>query len=307
LIIFARIKNERMKKISLFIIILAAVSLSLSAIQPYYKMEVRSGSIGEMAEIVRTKLAEGGFEILGEYYPGDTDHLYVLAFTSDELIQLASEGTDQGLMASVMKVGITHYDGKVTVSLINPEYLFYAYLRSKMDISSVRLGVEELSEKVLDAMSFEGTIPSGFGGDVSAEDLKKYRYMPAMPTFDKPVELNTFRSFNEGLEVIRTNLDSGKGRTEKVFEQIISDKKVAIFGVGLYDQAKGESHFLPIIGEDNVAAMPYEIILIDKKAIMLHGRYRFALHWPELKMSTFTKIMSSPGDVEDFLKALTEE
>ena len=52
--------------------------------------------------------------------------------------------------------------------------------------------------------------------------------------------------------------------------------------------------------------MPYEILLIDKRAIMLHGRYRFALHWPELKMSTFTKIMSSPGDVKDFLKALTE-
>jgi len=39
---------------------------------------------------------------------------------------------------------------------------------------------------------------------------------------------------------------------------------------------------------------------------MLHGRFRFALHWPELKMKTFTKIMSSPGDVEDAMKTLVE-
>jgi hypothetical protein len=30
------------------------------------------------------------------------------------------------------------------------------------------------------------------------------------------------------------------------------------------------------------------------------------LHWPELTMGTFTKIMSSPGDVEDAMKALME-
>lgn len=295
-----------MKKRLIIISILAALTLSLSAIPPYYKMEVRSGTIGEMAEIVRAKISTGGFRIIGEYYPGDSDHLFVIAFTSERLIKLASEGPEQALLASVMKVGITHYDGKVTVSVINPEYLFNAYSASTIEISHIRSGVEDFKERVLTALYFEGTTPSGFGGDVSEKDLKKYRYMPAMPTFNKPVELNTFKSFNEGLKVIRTNLDSGKGKTEKVFEHIVLDKQVAIFGVGMYDQGKGESHFLSIIGEDHVAAMPYEIMLIGNRAIMLHGRYRFALHWPELKMTTFTKIMSSPGDVEDILKALTE-
>lgn len=294
-----------MKRLLLFALFVA-FAVSTSAIPPYYKMEVRSGTIGEMAEIVRAKLNTGGFRIIGEYYPGDSDHLYVIAFTSERLIKLASEGPAQALLASVIKVGLTYYDGKVTVSVINPEYLFNAYLGSAVEISHIRTGVEEFKGRVLAALYFEGTTPTGFGGDVSENDLKKYRYMPAMPTFNKPVELNTFKSFNKGLEVIRTNLDAGKGKTEKVFEQTIVDKKIAIFGVGMYDQTKGETHFLSIIGEDNVAAMPYEIILIDKKAIMLHGRYRFALHWPELKMTTFAKIMSSPGDVEDMLKALTE-
>ena len=42
------------------------------------------------------------------------------------------------------------------------------------------------------------------------------------------------------------------------------------------------------------------------KASMLHGRYRIALHWPELSMGTFSKIMSTPGNVEDYMKALTK-
>jgi len=55
-----------------------------------------------------------------------------------------------------------------------------------------------------------------------------------------------------------------------------------------------------------VAAMPYELILQGNEVTMLHGRFRFALHWPELTMKTFTKIMSSPGDVEDAMKSLFE-
>jgi hypothetical protein len=85
-----------------------------------------------------------------------------------------------------------------------------------------------------------------------------------------------------------------------------ADKESAVFGIGLMDEEKGEAHFLPIIGGAHVAAMPYELILQGNEATILHGRFRFALHWPELTMKTFTKIMSSPGDVEDAMKSLFE-
>ena len=58
--------------------------------------------------------------------------------------------------------------------------------------------------------------------------------------------------------------------------------------------------------EDHLAAMPYEIILENNMATMLHGRYRLALHWPELTMGTFMKIRSAPGDIEDALESLCE-
>jgi hypothetical protein len=87
---------------------------------------------------------------------------------------------------------------------------------------------------------------------------------------------------------------------------LFPNNKVAVFGIGLENPETGEGHFLPIIGEDNIAAMPYEIILQDKEATMLAGRYRFAVHWPELTMKTFTKIMSSPGDVNETLELLVK-
>jgi len=76
--------------------------------------------------------------------------------------------------------------------------------------------------------------------------------------------------------------------------------------VGLWNKENGEAHFLPIIGENHVANMPYEIILQDTEATMLAGKYRIALFWPELTMGTFMKIMSTPGDIEDTMEGLCE-
>ncbi len=79
------------------------------------------------------------------------------------------------------------------------------------------------------------------------------------------------------------------------------------FGIGLLDAEEGEVDFLPTIGDDHIAALPYEIILQDTEVTMLPGRYRLALHWPELSMGTFMKIMSTPGNIEDFMEGVTEK
>ena len=125
-----------------------------------------------------------------------------------------------------------------------------------------------------------------------------------MPYFTDPVTLNEFASFEEGLKTIEDNLKAKKGNTVQVYKLVYQNKKIAVFGVGLKSKEDGESHFLPIIGTDHAAALPYEIILQGNKATMLHGKYRIALHWPELTMGTFMKIMSTPGDIEDTLEEL---
>lgn len=125
-----------------------------------------------------------------------------------------------------------------------------------------------------------------------------------MPYFSDPVTLNEFSSFEEGLKTITSNLNAKKGNTVEVFKLVYQSEKVAVFGVGLQSNEDGEAHFLPKIGEAHVAALPYEIILQGNEATMLHGKYRIALHWPELTMGTFMKIMSTPGDIEDTLEAI---
>ena len=127
-----------------------------------------------------------------------------------------------------------------------------------------------------------------------------------MPFFTDTDELNEFESFEQGLAIIRKNLETGKGNTVKVYEQLFEGKQIAIFGIGLQNTEEGETHLLPIIGEENVANMPYEIILQGKEATSLPDKYRIALFWPSLTMGTFMKINSTPGKIKDALEELTK-
>ena len=164
--------------------------------------------------------------------------------------------------------------------------------------------MSKFSADLKTTLSSLGTEFKPFGGTISADKLAKYHYKIMMPYFTDPVELNEFASFDEGLKIITNNLNAKKGNTVKVYRIVYENENIAVFGVGLQSKDDGESYFLPKIGEDHVAALPYEIILQGKTATMLHGKYRLALHWPELTMGTFMKIMSTPGDIEDTLEAV---
>lgn len=295
-----------MKRTLLFSLCVFLGTAFLQGIAPYVQIAALSGSVQEAREIVVASLQEKGYEVLGEYQPGNLPGLYVVGFTSQELVAFCKQTAEQGMLAAAMKIGFQEDGDKVKISLVNPEYLFYAYFREKMDDADFKSKAISISEDIKKDLELVGTMSLPFGGDEEIKKLVKYRYMAGMPNFEKQVELADFDSFSEGLTVIRKNLAAGKGNTTSVYELIDEDAGIAVIGVGLLDAETGESHFLPIIGEDHVAAMPYEIILENNKAKMLHGRFRFAVHWPELTMGTFTKIMSSPGDVEDTMKALVE-
>lgn len=271
---------------------------------PYYLIGQVDGTIDEAAVNVKAALESKNFNIVGEYNPAGNPDLYVIAYTRDDLQKTVLKVKDRGALASVLKVGLVKKEGKINVSILNPTYLFYAYLMDKADEHMNKLNI--VTNDVKSAMKAIGSDYTGFGGSEETKELKDYHYMMMMPYFTDPVELNEFDSFNHGLNTIRKNLDARKGNTLKVYELVYENEKVAVFGIGLLNPEEGEAHFLPIIGEDNIAAMPYQIILQGKEVTMLHGKYRFALYWPELSMKQFMKISSTPGDVEDFMEGLTE-
>jgi len=295
-----------MKKITLlFALFIGIISMSTAQqYSPYFKVADFDTNIADVTAKVKEAIVAGGFEVIGEYNPGDNDDLYVICYTNEQLSNLSLEFKDRGALASVLKAGLVKKDGKVTLSIINPEYMFLAYWGNQLDGQETQ--ITAMSDKAKSAFSSLGGL-TPFGGSLEKDDLIDYHYKVMMPYFDDPEDLEDYDSFEEGLKIIRGNLKNGKGNTVKVYEQVFADKKVAVFGVGLLNAEEGESYFLPIVGEDHVANLPYEIILQGDEATMLAGKYRIALFWPELTMGTFMKIMSTPGDIEDVMEGLCED
>ena len=273
-------------------------------LSPYIKIGESNESIQQVSEKVITALKDNSFTVLGTYNPSNKSSLKVIAFTRTDLKNSVIKVSDRGALAAAFKVGLVEKNGKVTISYTNPDYILRAYLRD--NYNSFKSTFEKFSADLKTTFSSIGNEFKPFGGTVAADKLKKYHYKIMMPYFTDPVTLNEFASFEEGLNIIENNLKAKKGNTVQVYKIVYTEQKVAVFGIGLQSKEDGESYFLPKIGEDHVAALPYEIILQGNKATMLHGKYRIALHWPDLTMGTFMKIMSTPGDIEDSLEALCE-
>ncbi|MBE0649415.1 MAG: hypothetical protein IH595_01110 [Bacteroidales bacterium] len=279
-------------------------ALLAQGLQPFYKVGEFDKGVAQVGQEVEQQLKAGGYDVIGTYNPGNNDKLLVICFTSNELKELSLQFPDRGALASVLKAAVMSQNGKSVLSFLNPEYMFLAYWGKQLNGQENQLS--SLSENVKNIFAKMGTLEP-FGGSVNKDNLPGYHYKVFMPYFTDPDNLETYASFDEGLTIIRNNLAAHKMNTQQVFEQVFPDKKIAVFGVGLMDSSTGESHFLPIIGESHIAAMPYEIILQGNKATALPGKYRLALYWPELTMGTFMKIMKTPGQIKDALEAVAQK
>jgi len=293
------------KILSILLVMFLSTNFMLAQnITSYYKVGTVAGSIKDVDAKVRKALKEKGFTIYGSYYPQGKYSNKVIAFTRKDLFGAALAGKTQRVMASMLKVGYIKKGDKVEVNLLNPDYIFNAYFQGKY--STYKTKLDKVTSDVKSALKTIASDFTPFGGSLSAKKLKKYQYMMSMPEFTDPITLKTFSSFEAGVKKIEANLAAKKGGAVKVYRLKFNSSKVALYGVGLLNKTKGEAKFLPKIGTRHIAAMPYEILLLDKKAIILHGKYRLALHWPKLTMGQFMKIVSTPGNIEDMLKALTE-
>ncbi|MCK5401709.1 MAG: hypothetical protein KAJ28_08740 [Flavobacteriaceae bacterium] len=293
---------------TLILCITAIITFNLNSfgqeLAPYIKVGETSETISVVSDKIINALQNNSFTILGTYNPSGKSNLKVIAFTRTDIKNTVIKIVDRGALAAVFKVGLVQKNGKVTISYTNPDYLLRAYLRD--NYITFKRTFQKFNSDLKSTFSTIGNEFTPFGGTVKADKLKKYHYKIFMPYFTDPVTLNEYSSFEEGLKIIEDNLKAKKGNTVQVYKLIYNKEKVAVFGVGLQSKEDGESHFLPKIGEDHAAAMPYEIILQGNKSTMLHGKYRIALFWPELTMGTFMKIMSTPGDIEDTLEKLCQ-
>ena len=290
--------------LAISILIFSQLNLTAQEYSAYFQIGTSTESMEDVMNTVKTQLQNSGFNVIGDYNPANSENLGVVCYTRPDLEKIALSFADRGSLAAALKIGFKKEGNSIKVSMLNPMYLFYGYFIEGVDKHEKELA--KISEDAKTAMKKVGSDFTPFGGSLSKKELQKYHYKMMMPYFEDAEELTEFVSFEAGLKIIQRNLKAGKGDTKKVYELIYSDKKVAVFGVALLNSEDGEPKFLPIVGDDNIAAMPYEIILQGNTATILPGKFRLALSWPELTMGTFMKIMSTPGDIKDTLEGLTE-
>ena len=278
-------------------------------LSPYTLGATSDKGLKESAALVKENLTANGFQVLGEYAPAEDKERWLIVITSESL--LYASGKTGGLtgFAAALRVALTRESGRVLISYTTPEYWLNAYYRD--DFDAVKTLLDPLSGKLERAMQESGTYAgTAFGSEkgLDVDDLRSYKYMMGMPKFHETKELREFASYKEAIDKIESSLLKGVPDVTKVYSVEVPGKELKLYGFALGGE-KGETHFLPIIDVSepkHTAFLPYEFLVMGNEVHMLHGRFRIALSFPDLKMGTFTKIMSSPGDIEDLLESVVE-
>lgn len=263
------------------------------AVAPYITGErVAGGNVAQVLAAVEKKTAAAGFATLGKYQVQGLPQFAVLVVSDNGMLDAIHRLGGSNIVGAGIRIGV---QANGTVTYMNPDYWYRAFFRTHF--VREQGAVQALQARMEQALG----VGIGFGGDERAADLPKYRYMSGMERFDSDKnELNTLADFNAAVTTVRDNLASGVGKTSAVYEVVMPDKKIAVFGVAMHDDKVGDGRWVyKIGGTDYLAGLPYEIYVIGNKVYALYGRYRIALGWPNLSMGHFTRI----SDVPDAIRA----
>ena len=294
------------------IILLTFLSLQWAVAQnlkPYILGVESTESVADLKGKVAANLEQNGIQIVGQYEPAADANRWLMVITSPEL-QNAVEAVG-GLtgFASTLRVAITQEEGKTLITYTNPDYWGNAYFRD--DFDKVAADYAALTAHLENAMKATGTFvgtPFGSEKGLSVKDLHKYHYMMGMPRFDDTVELGEYDSYQTALNKVDSSIEHGVPNVKEVYKVTIPGKDLTLYGFALSGE-DGESNFLPTIDisdPKHTAFLPYEVLVKGNQILMLHGRYRIAIAFPDLTMGTFTKIMSTPGNIKDMLRQLAK-
>lgn len=269
---------------------------SAIATEPYHiGNKLSAASLDEAVTQTTEKLQSGGFTLVGTHRPsGVADHAVVVVTYAAMLDAIRNAGGAVVAGAGI-RVGVKA-DG--TLTYMNPDYWYRAYFRD--EFSAVEPTVKALDSRLQAALGKTGDM----GGDVDEEDLADYNYMMGMEQFDDDTLLTEAASFDAAVKTIQDNLAAGVGKTAKVYEIILPEQQIAVFGVAFNDTERGEGWWVNKIGTENIAGLPYEIFVVGKESHAMFARYRLAIAWPSLGMGTFMGISKAPGIIYDTLFAV---
>ena len=267
------------------------------ALSPYLAGEpLNCTTLTTCVQVATKKLHSSGFQILGVHQAAGVLDQAVVVISDKNLLRTIQRLGGSTIIAAGIRVGVTA-DGKL--SYINPDYWYRAYWRKQFESGSA--SVTQLTQRLAQTLGNRG----GVGGDVPAVELPTYRYMLGMERFDSDKNtLAEYADFTTALTQVRGNLARHVAHTRQVYEVVLQDKHIAVFGVAMNDARAGEASWLKKIGVDAYAALPWEIYIVNGKVSALYARYRTALAWPNVDMATFIRISDHPERVREQLTAV---
>jgi len=268
------------------------------AIAPYVQGDsVAGGNVQAVATAVEGKLKSGGFKVVGKYFPKNLAGYGVVIATDEAMLDEVGSVGGHAVLGAAIRVGVKA-DGSVAYT--NPDYWYRAYFRKSFDKKEE--AVKALQGRLRNALG----AGKGQGGDETAVNLSSYRYMIGMERLDSHKnKLAEYGSFAEALKTVRENLAKGVGKTARVYEIVLPDRKLAVFGVAMNDSGNSDGEWISKIDmQNNVAGLPYEIYVIDNEVGAPHGRFRIALAFPDVGMGQFMRISSLPNVIIETLSAV---
>lgn len=278
--------------------VLFASSSLCWAIAPYIQAEsLKPGETAKVAEEVASRLKAAGFQVLGQYLPKQLPDYGVVVVADEGILNDIRGLGDANIIGAGIRVGVKS-DG--SVSYVNPDYWYRAYFRGQYP--KAEKSVRAVQEKLARTLGAGASL----GGDVPADELPIYRYALGMERFDSDKSrLAEHVSFDEALKTVRENLDKGVALTGRVYEVVMPEEKVAVFGVAMNDATLGDAGWIARLGgQETIAALPYEIFVVNNTVYALYGRYRIALAFPDFKMTQFMRIVSTPEEIREMLGAV---
>ena len=287
------------------LLLVSSIAFAKETVQPFVLASVETADYQQVVSNTKQKLSDEGFTILGEYVPFGQNTVIIV--TNEDALKVAAL-SERGAYGAPQRVAVSQYGDEVEVSYANPLYFEKAYwLKSSLS------GVNDQLKK---ALGFVKTYGSKKG--LTHKKLKKYHYMVTMPYFDDPYEFDEFDSYSQAVTEVEERLNIADDALSMVYKLEIPGTKMTIFGVQMKatneDQEDlDEEYQLGIVDFERPgkkAYLSYELLVNNNQVEALHMKYRMALYFPDLPMTGkhgFTKLMSSPGEIDDAFEDLIEE
>lgn len=302
-----------MKKTLLFLISLSLILPIFSEnirLKPYIMAGYEKGDIQSSVLKVENLLNENQFEIIGKYSPMKDKNRIVIIATHNLLKDPVKKFGGLTAFASVLRFGLYLNKDKIEISYLNPIYWGNAFYQKKYkEVEPYFVKLKKILEDMSKKLSVYKNYQYGSMKGLTEKKLRKYHYMIFMPYFDDVVKLAKNTEYETVLKKIESNFSAKIGDVEKIYRIDFPEKKLTLFGGALYG-TKGESKFIPKIDKydpRHITFMPYEFLVMKDRVVMLHGKFRIALSFPDLSLGTFMKIVSTPGNIADYFKDIVKK